>query len=119
MEVTAFGDWNAECAQAMMVDIRKHASAFNGQPWASLVNLHGWELGTPEFGESIRTGAKEMVGKGLRREAFVGATNSLSVQQLSSVRPQVPGSDYDFAFFDSTLEALQWLKQEGFSPFAE
>lgn len=87
--------------------------SFNGEAFAALVDTQLWDLGTPEFQESILQGSTQVVNRGLLFEAYVAGKGSVKLAQLKAMTPESEG--YERRFFESHIEAISWLEESGFT----
>ena len=95
-----------------MTDMNKAVDSLNGQPFAILVDTQQWDLGTPEFQQSITEGSKHIVSRGLVLEAYVAGKGSVKLAQLRAMTPKL--DKYERRFFDSHIEGMLWLAEKGF-----
>lgn len=61
IEIIASCTWSDESAEAFMADMNKAVGSLNGRRFAILVDIQQWDLGTPEFQQSITEGSKHIV----------------------------------------------------------
>ena len=113
IEIIASGTWNEETARAFLKDIDETINTLNGLTFATLVDTQLWDLGTPEFQSSILEGTTQFIGKGLQFEAYVAGRGSVKLAQLKAMTPQK--DNYERRFFDSHIEAISWLAENGFT----
>ena len=113
IEIIASGTWNYEAAEAFLADTNTVIDSLNGESFATLVDTQLWDLGTPEFQQSILQGTRQIVNRGLIFEAYVAGKGSVKLAQLSAMTPKVEG--YERCFFESHIEAMSWLIEKGFS----
>jgi hypothetical protein len=113
IEIIASGTWNEETAIAFLKDIDETIGTLNGQTFTTLVDTQMWDLGTPEFQSSILEGTTQFIGKGLQYEAYVAGRGSVKLAQLKAMTPAKKG--YERRFFESHIEAICWLEENGFS----
>lgn len=112
IEIIASGTWNLEAAQAFMTDMNKAVDGLNGQPFATLVDTQMWDLGTPEFQQGILEGTKSIIERDMVLEAYVAGIGGVKMAQLKAMTPEFSG--YERRFFDSHIEGILWLEENGF-----
>jgi len=112
IQIIASGTWNYEAAKTFMEDMNNAVDGLNGQPFATIVDTQQWNLGTPEFQQSITEETKKLVSRGMVLEAYVAGKGSVKLAQLKAMTPKL--DNYERRFFDSHIEGVLWLAEKGF-----
>lgn len=115
IEIVAIGSWNEATIQHLFEQLNELIDSFNGAPFATLVDIRGFALGTPEFKQITIDGTELIVERGLVSDAYVLGASSLSENMVRDMSPKKINDQYERQFFYSHLEALAWLHRRGFS----
>ena len=107
------GQWNAETALSYSQQMKDMAVGFQGQPWAHIVYLDDWELGTPDIEAVINELVGWVVGNGLIRTAQVYSPSMIKKAQMDRMVKERVG-EFERRVFTTETEAFNWLDQEGF-----
>jgi len=107
------GAWNEEESWLYFEKVKEVAQAIIDKPWALLLLMNGWELGTPETERATKEMVKWVSINGLYKVAEVYKPSPLL--QLHINRIVDDGSDeIERRHFIHEKEAIAWLAQEGF-----
>ncbi|WP_100658435.1 hypothetical protein [Alteromonas flava] len=112
IELIAIGRWDERLAHQFLEQVETLIAPLDGRPWATIVDVREWELGTPEFQDVITAGTEKQVAMGLRREAYVIDESQVKVFQIDAMMP--PDELYHARYFRTYIDAFSWLNQEGF-----
>tara|TARA_R110002167_G_scaffold91458_1_gene246019 strand:- start:68650 stop:69054 length:405 start_codon:yes stop_codon:yes gene_type:complete len=104
------GAWNVETAIRCCKEYKELAESINDSPWAGVVNLLSWELGTPEIWAEIDAVNAWADQHNEKFEAVICA-NSLQTFLLEQTYSKF--RNVQTKFCDTELEALKWLSSEG------
>lgn len=101
------GAWNYETAQRCCREYKDIAMSINNKPWACLVNLLSWEMGTPDIWpeiDRVNAWADE------HNERFEAVVCSTSLQTYMLEQTYDKFKNVKSEFFDSEAEAIAWLE---------
>lgn len=107
-----WGSWNEEAALQFEQDFKTKASALTG-PWAHMVYLNDWELGTPDMLPIIERLVKWCIDNGLQRAANIYLPSTLKSDLLNKMIVQQQG-DFIRAVFDNPQDGAAWLTEQGY-----
>lgn len=114
LNASVSGVWNEAIAKRYQTAFVKHASALSSSPWAHIVYLDSWVLGTPEIEPIIHELALWCNLNNLKLAAHVYSPNMLKEYQLN--RMLAPGSiRFMLHHFNDVDTAIVWLQHEGFN----
>lgn len=103
------GAWNLETAIRCCKEYKVIAQSLNNAPWACLVNLLSWELGTPDIWpeiDSVNAWADE------HNERFEAVVCSTSLQTYMLEQTYDKFKNVKTEFFQTEDKALSWLTTE-------
>lgn len=103
------GAWNFETAVRCCREYKELANTINDSPWACLVNLLSWELGTPDIWPEIDE-VNAWADKNNEKFEAVICSNSLQNTLLEQTYDKF--TNVQTAFFDTEEEALKWLNSQ-------
>jgi len=113
LNASVTGVWNSDIAKRYQSAFLKQASSLCETPWAHIVYLDSWVLGTPEIEPIIQTLAGWCNENNLVAAAHVYSPNMLKEYQLN--RMLAPGSiRFTLHHFSDVDTAIVWLDHEGF-----
>lgn len=112
LEADIKGAWNVETAHDYSASVGKFINVLSGEPWALISIVDDFELFTPECYPVIVKLAEKAYRSGLVNEAFVNYTDSIKMQVFKAKIDAFP--DFQRGFFRTKVDALNWLKQQGF-----
>jgi hypothetical protein len=104
------GAWNVETAIRCCKEYKELAKTINHSPWACVVNLLSWELGTPDIWLEIDT-VNAWADK--HNEKFEAVICSNTVQSRLLEQTYEKFTNVQTKFFDSEAKAIEWLNAEG------
>lgn len=108
------GAWDMSEAVLYSSELKKQAEPLIGQPWAHMVLLDDWVLGTPDIEPIIGTLADWCHQNQLLKIAHVYAKNMLKSYQLDKMVEEKKGI-WVRKRFDSQQEAFDWMEHQGFA----
>ncbi|MDO6567004.1 hypothetical protein Q4561_08020 [Alteromonas sp. 1_MG-2023] len=115
MLTQAYGPWNRECVDSLVLDYRQKSIDMHGSKWGDIVVLEGESLLIPDA-ESLLTERLSAVHHlGLSHLALVlesSLVKSTTRNQLEVVYRQ---TGVDFSFFETYEEARTWLIHQGYT----
>ena len=102
-------------AQKYVDEIKSKVAEFNGQPWAHIVYLNEWQLGTPEVEPIITELSRWCLANNLKYTAIIETANSVRQYQNNKMLiKQNERTDYDRQSFANADLAIEWLNSLGF-----
>ena len=116
LEVYATGAWTRATTEAAIEEIHALIPKFEQQPWGALLDGRRWVLTTPECQNRMAESIMHCIDYGLTRAAYVLDAGMVKRAQLERTYPCTTG-DYQRHYFQSYFSALNWLNDEGFSPY--
>lgn len=105
------GAWSVDTAQDYAIQLKQLVQSMNGQPWARIVYLDHWQLGTPDFEKVMQDLMKWCVLHQLKYTAYVFHPNIMKEHQLDKF---INSADYNKKIFTKQQEAFDWLTSVGF-----
>lgn len=111
--VKCMGAWNIETVQEFIPIYKKYVLAFDGQPWACLLDLTQWELATPEAWELID---ELNVWGNANNQRYEAVICSISFQQIFVEQSHLVMPNVEKKFCDDLAQAQQWLASVGLYP---
>lgn len=108
-----YGAWSMDTALDYTAQLKQLVQSMNGQPWARIVYLDQWQLGTPDFENVMKELMKWCVLHQLHYTAYVFHSNLLKEHQLDKF---INSADYtnQKKIFTRPNEAFDWLDSVGF-----
>ncbi|AZQ84275.1 hypothetical protein EKO29_09725 [Colwellia sp. Arc7-635] len=100
------GAWNFETALRCCQEYKELAKTLLHSPWACLVDLSSWELGTPDIWNEIDKVNAWADQNNEKFEAVI-CSNSLQITLLEQTYNKY--KNVQTAFFETESEALKWL----------
>ena len=114
--VQCFGAWNLETAQHMGEQYKALVLKICEEPWACLLDLTKWELGTPEVWDYI----DELNEWGNNHnQKFEAVVCCLSLQRALIEKSHEVLTEVDGRFFENMEQARAWLKSVSALPEQE
>lgn len=107
----AYDAWNYETITAWGKDFKNIVMHMNNKPWACLVDLTEWELGTPDGRSYLYDLHLWLNSQNLKCLAIVCA---LSIQKEVLEEIYRILTNVDREYFESIDEAVDWLSSVGF-----
>jgi hypothetical protein len=114
MLTQAYGPWNRECVDGLVLDYRDKSIDMHGSNWGDIVVLEGESLLTPDAESLLAERISAVRHLGLTHLALVlesSLVKSTTRNQLDVVYRQ---TGVDFSFFDTYEEAKVWLTNLGY-----
>lgn len=114
MLTQAYGPWNRECVDGLVLDYRDKSIDMHGSNWGDIVVLEGESLLTPDAESLLAERISAVRHLGLTHLALVlesSLVKSTTRNQLDVVYSQ---TGVDFSFFDTYEEAKVWLTNLGY-----
>lgn len=107
------GLWNATVAISYRKEFIKQALMLTHAPWAHIVYLDNWVLGTPEIEPIIKDLVQWCNNNNLACAANVYSRNMLKEFQLNKMLVSEQNK-FDLQHFDEIDKAIHWLKMLSF-----
>ena len=107
------GLWNSSVASQYRSAFVKHASMLSHAPWAHVVYLDNWVLGTPEIEPIIQGLVKWCNNNNLAFAAHVYSRNMLKEYQLNKMLVS-DQNRFVLCHFDELESAVNWLIANGY-----
>lgn len=107
------GLWNATVANNYRKEFLKQAFVLTHSPWAHIVYLDNWVLGTPEIEPIIQSLVQWCNNNNLACAANVYSRNMLKEYQLNKMLVS-DENKFVLQHFYELDEAIQWLQTESF-----
>ena len=114
MLTQAYGPWNCECVDGLVLDYRDKSIDMHGSNWGDIVVLEGESLLIPDAESLLTERISAVRHLGLSHLALVlesSLVKSTTQNQLEAVYRQ---TGVDFSFFDTYEEARAWLTHLGY-----
>lgn len=108
------GAWNEEASLNFQKAFMDEAACLVGKPWAHVVYLDDWVLGTPEMEPIIQDLTQWCITNGLKCAAQVFSPSMVKKFQLNKMVVEHQGTFVRKQFKDKK-SAFEWLEAEGFS----
>lgn len=105
------GAWNLETSLAWSKHYLELAQALSHSPWASLIDLSQWELGTPDINPVIE---KVNVWSDSNYLTHEGVVCALNLQSEMAVITHQTMQNVQAATFANKNEAKNWLASNGY-----
>lgn len=80
-----YGAWSVDTAADYATQLKELALSMNGQPWARMVFLDQWQLGTPDFEKVMKDLMSWCVSHQLKYTAYVFQPSHLREHQLDKL----------------------------------
>lgn len=100
------GSWNLHCANNFVADITERVKQFGGQPWARVINMTNYQLGTPEVTERMHRFGEWANENGCIQHNFI-FSNDLQKDQVSTAYAAV----LEFGIFENEAEAVAHCRE--------
>lgn len=107
------GAWNKEEGEHYFYDLKNMTEKIVHQPWAMMVYLDKWELGTPGSDEVTLELIKWLAANNL---AVVAEVYSPSLLKKKHIQDMVDSASFPIKrqCFSKEQDAFNWLESEGF-----
>ena len=113
LQVKAKGSWDDGIAKQYVATFKAAAMPLTQEPWAHLLNLENWELGTPELEPIITELMVWTLQHGLTCFAQVYSPSQLKRYQVSRMGNGLK-SMVKYEIFSEEELAFKWLAEQGF-----
>jgi len=107
------GAWNEEESWLYFEKVKEIAQTIINKPWALLLLMNGWELGTPETEVATKEMVKWVSKHGLHKVAEVYDPSPLLQLHIDRIVKEGP-DEIERCHFTDEKEAIAWLADEGF-----
>ena len=107
------GAWNEEESWLYFERVKEIIQPIMAQPWALLLLMNGWELGTPETERVTKEMVKWVSTHGLYKVAEVYKPNMLIQLHIERIVEEGP-DEIERRHFINDKEAIAWLASNGF-----
>jgi len=112
--VRIHGAWNEEEAKLYFTTLKETVKEIIKQPWAMIVYLNDWELGTPETDQIAAEVIQWCMENYQRKVAIVYSPNLVKKLQIKRISVKSLGV-IEQRSFPQEDEAFGWLKSEGYA----
>lgn len=112
--IDAEGPWNTESVRAYKQDMLEATVSMGSDPWALIAVLHGESLFTPEAEQEMTAMVEWRKRYGMSCAALVSSYSigrSMVERQFGRIYTETGVS---YRFFDTSEQAFEWLKAQGF-----
>lgn len=113
IEVTAFGAWNEQTSRLFKQIYLQHAEKICQQPWACLLNLLEWELGTAEI---LQVGQQLNAWSAAHQQCYSAVVCGSTLHRQLIEHIQEPDRRVKHEYFSDLPGAQQWLTELGYYP---
>ena len=107
------GAWNEEETQLFFTKLKENVTELINQPWAQIVYLNDWELGTPGNEQVTTELIQWCMEHNLKKAATVYSPHLIKKLQIERLTNQSI-SVVEYRSFPQEQEAFSWLESEGF-----
>ena len=107
------GAWNEEESWLYFERVKEIIQPIMKQPWALLLLMNGWELGTPETEQVTKEMVRWVSSHGLYKVAEVYNPNMLIQLHIERIVKEGP-DEIERRHFINEKEAIAWLASNGF-----
>ncbi len=107
------GAWNEEESWLYFEKVKEVAQTIIHKPWALLLLMNGWELGTPETERATKEMVKWVSTHGLNKVAEVYEPSPLLQLHIERIVKEGP-DEIERRHFINEKEAIAWLASNGF-----
>ncbi len=107
------GAWNEEKSWLYFNKIKEITQPIIGKPWAALLLMNDWELGTPETEQVTKILAEWLSTHGLSKVAEIHDPSLLRQRHIERIVRENPG-EIERCHFTEEKEAIAWLASNGF-----
>ncbi|MFT4906338.1 MAG: hypothetical protein ACI978_000398 [Oleispira sp.] len=104
------GAWNVETAIRCCLEYKALAETINHSPWACVVNLLSWELGTPDIWPEIDAVNAWADNHNEKFEAVICLT---AIQTMLLEKTYDKFINVQTRFFETETESLEWINSNG------
>lgn len=105
-----FGISSDRIAKTYADDLKSAVKKFDGQPWAHIVYLNNWQLGTPEVEPIISELSQWCIANNLKNTALIDTGNSIrQYQNDKMLSKDTQQNDYQRQSFSDVDSAIEWL----------
>jgi len=108
------GAWNEEETRAYFKKMKQLTKEVIKQPWAQIVYLNDWELGTPENEQLTMELIQWSTEHNLKKTATVYSPHLIKQLQIERLKSNSINNT-DYRSFQLETEAFAWLKSEGYA----
>lgn len=108
------GSWDERIASDYRKAFKHEASQFKGRPWAHIVYLDDWQLGTPEIEPIIQDLVTWCLHNGLVLTAQVYCPHSVKRYQLDKMIIEKTLT-FKRRVYTEEQSAFNWLAEQGFA----
>ena len=106
IEINAFAAWNEQTSEQFRQAYLELAQQLRKQPWACLINLLEWELGT---GEILRVGQELNAWSFANKQRFSAIVCESSLHRHLIEKIQEPTKSIEHRYFTDVESARVWL----------
>lgn len=107
IEICAFAAWNEQTSKQFTQSYMDLARHLSGAPWACLINLLEWELGT---GEILQVGQKLNAWSFENNQRFSAIICGTSLHRQLIEKIQEPTKSIEHQYYTEVEPAQQWLR---------
>lgn len=108
------GCWDRQAALDYTKAFKVAAAKFKGQPWAHIVYLDDWQLGTPDIEPIVQELVTWCLHNGLVLTAHVYCPHSVKRYQLDKMIIE-KSLTFERRVYAEQQQAFNWLAEQGFA----
>jgi len=107
------GAWNEEGGWRYFKALKQISQPIIDKPWALLVSIDEWELGTPETDRAALAMLEWITQHGVARLAEIYSPNILLQLEVARMGKKIP-FEIEQRHFSDEVTAFKWLASQGF-----
>lgn len=113
IELAIGGMWNLEGMREFVEAFKKQATGIKNSPWAVLIDLRFWDLGTPETDAVMDDLQDWCLNNNQTHEAVILSEHAVAAAQMERYSEVIKGK-LEQSYFSEPAEARNWLRELGF-----
>jgi len=110
VRVKLYDQWNYEVTVRFVQEFKLKALTICNKPWACVVDLSEWELGTPDIWELLEEGN---VWSSEHNQKYEASISQLAVHKQIMEKTDESFSNVETKAFNNETQALAWLESVG------
>jgi len=110
IKVKLYDQWNYEVTVRFVKEFKLKALTICHKPWACVVDLSEWELGTPDIWELLEEGN---VWSSEHNQKYEASISQLAVHKQIMEKSDESLSNVETKAFNNETQALAWLESVG------
>lgn len=107
IEICAYGAWNEQTSKLFRETYMQQAQVLCAAPWACLINLLEWELGTAEI---LKIGKELNAWSYQHNQRYSAIVCDLSLHRQLIEKIQEPTKSIEHQYFTQSEPAKDWLR---------